>query len=86
MISSCEKVLIKPTIDPSDQLAIFDEFQQTFSEKYAMFEFKGVDWTEVVETNRALINSSTTDEELFEIIGEMILLLRDGHTFITDHS
>jgi peptidase S41-like protein/tricorn protease-like protein len=82
--SACEKAFIEKAPNASDRLAVFDEFWKIFNEKYAMFEFKGVDWEALKEQNRPKINENTTDEELFEIMGDMVIALRDAHSNLSD--
>ena len=51
-----------------------------------MFEFKGADWQATFDQNRPLISENTSNVELFEILGNMILSLRDGHNGLIDFS
>lgn len=86
LISSCEKAFIEAAPNGSNQEEVFDEFWTTFNEKYAMFEFKGVDWQAAYDRIRPTISANTSDAELFEIMGGMVQSLRDGHTDLTDFS
>ena len=86
LIASCEKAFVEPAPNGNNQVEIFEEFWNIFNEKYAMFDFKGVDWQAEYERNRPLVNENTTDAELFEIMGNMVLKLRDGHSDLTDFS
>ena len=85
-ISSCEKAFIEAAPNGSNQEEVFEEFWTTFNEKYAMFEFKGVDWQAEYDRIRPTISSNTSDAELFEIMGGMVQNLRDGHSDLTDLS
>ena len=84
--TACEKAFIKPAPNGQHQLEVFDEFWNAFNDKYAMFDFKGVDWQAAYNSNRALIDENTSNEALFEIMGDMVLSLRDGHSDLTDFS
>ncbi len=84
--TSCEKAFLSNGPNADNQLEVFDEFWNTFNEKYAMFEFKNVDWQTSYDSHRPMITENTSDEELFEILGDMVLSLRDGHTSLTDIS
>lgn len=80
-IISCEKVIMEgnPETGP---LAIFDEYTTLVKEKYAMLEFKGVDIDALSAQIRSNLSNTTTDEELFQAIGQITLALRDGHSSI----
>ncbi len=62
-----------------DPQFVFDVFAQTFSEHYAFFELRDVDWPAVVEEQRSEISSQTTDDELFQALSSLIQELNDGH-------
>ena len=82
-ISSCEKIVLDP--NPSnDKLAVFDEYWTVVNEKYAMFEFKNVDWDMVRDTTRPKINDNMDDAAFFNILDDMASTLRDAHTWVSD--
>lgn len=83
-LNACQQALEESVVPQSEQLALFDEFTQVFGEKYAMFESKGVNWEALAQEQRSKITMSTTEEELFDLMGEMVLQLRDGHTVLMD--
>ena len=57
----------------------FEEFWQTFNNRYPFFEVRKVDWKKQYETYRARVTSETNDDELFDILCEMLAPLNDGH-------
>ena len=59
--------------------AIFDELWGTFSERYAFFELRGVDWNAQRRKYRPLVTAETTDTQLFDIFCKMLKPLNDGH-------
>jgi carboxyl-terminal processing protease len=79
--SACEKNFIEPPANDAE--AVFDNLWNTFNEEYAPFEERNVDWDAAYNSFRPLINSNTTDDELFDIISQMIALLDDGHVNLT---
>lgn len=83
-ILSCEQIAFEPQ-PGSDNAAVFDEFWNTFNEKYAMFEAKNVDWQQLYNENRSKIDNNSTQQELFTVMGEMLLMLRDGHSALFDN-
>jgi len=86
LMASCEKAFIETAPNGSNQEEVFEEFWTTFNEKYAMFDFKGVNWQAEYDRNRPLVSVNTSDAELFEIMGNMVTKLRDGHSDLTDFS
>lgn len=78
-LGSCE--YLATDVNPGkDQASIFEEFWKTFDEKYGIFDAKGVDWMQVYNENRPLISNTISDDSLFNVMGRMVLLLRDSHT------
>jgi hypothetical protein len=57
----------------------FEEFWQTFYQRYPFFEVRNVDWKKQHETYRAKVTSQTRDDELFDILCQMLAPLNDGH-------
>lgn len=69
---------------PSDPLAIFDVFWETYEENYPFFAAKGIDWQQVRNRYRPQVTPTTTDAELFTILSAMIAPLNDAHTILSD--
>lgn len=63
--------------------AIFENLWYTFNEEYAVFDERGVDWDEQYDIYRPQVDATTTDDELFTIISEMLTPLDDGHVTLT---
>ncbi len=61
-------------------LGNFDALWTIIDEHYTFFADKDVDWDEVGARYRAKVNSSITSAELFELCGDMLKELKDGHT------
>lgn len=82
--TSCEKIALEP--NPSvDNLSVYDEYWKIFNEKYAMFEFKNVDWDEVKNLTRPLVDNTISQDSFFSILASMTITLRDGHTVLIDY-
>lgn len=77
-LAACEEVLIEknPTNDP---ITNFDVLWSIMDERYSFFQYKNVDWDSVYDAYRPLVNSTTSDVELFDIMKDMLRLLQDGH-------
>jgi carboxyl-terminal processing protease len=81
MTQSCDSVFeAEPENNPE---AIFENFWKTFDEEYAVFEERGVDWDDQYVAFRPEVSASTTDDELFAILAQMVLPLDDGHVSVT---
>ena len=75
---ACERAFIEP--DPADNpVENFDFLWTTVDEKYAFFDYKNIDWDEVYQRYRPLVNNSMTEEDLFWVMNDMLYELRDGH-------
>ncbi|WP_299435191.1 S41 family peptidase [uncultured Aquimarina sp.] len=67
---------ISKTEDPKVN---FDHFWNIFNDYYAFFETRNVDWSQYQS-----LREQVTSENFYEIIGELVLLLNDGHVAIDD--
>lgn len=65
---------------PTGPLAAFDIFWTTYAENYPFFAAKGIDWKAVRDQYRPRVRPTTSDDELFDILVEMIEPLGDAHT------
>lgn len=80
-IVSCEGLFSEqPSNDPE---AIFENLWTTFQQEYAPFEERNVDWELEYSRFRPLVNSTSSDEELFAIISDLLETLDDGHVSLT---
>jgi hypothetical protein len=73
-------VCSQPT--PNTPESNFDVFATTWAEHYILFDEKKVDWPAVVAESRAKVTPTTTPQQLFQILREMIEPMNDAHTFI----
>lgn len=58
----------------------FDALWTILDEHYSFFQYKNVDWNEVRARYRAKLTQNMTSQELFDLCGDMLKELRDGHT------
>jgi hypothetical protein len=77
----CEKVLMQKDASTESE-AIFQEVWTVIDERYPFFELKQVDWNEVYNLYHQKAAESYGGIQLFNILGNMILELEDGHTDI----
>lgn len=61
----------------------FEALWKIMDERYCFFDYKadeyGLDWNEVRARYSAQISDGMTDDQLFEVLGNMLGELRDGH-------
>lgn len=82
MAAGCGDLLLGP--DPGDgPEENFEILWQTFDRHYAHFDLKGIDWHALYAEHRPRIDASTTDDELFEVMSEMLGHLNDGHVYLS---
>ncbi len=63
-----------------DPYGNFDALWTIIDEHYSFFDYKQVDWNEVGARYRAKLTHDMTSQELFDLCGDMLKELRDGHT------
>lgn len=73
-----------PSITPeTDQpLFNFNIFWRTYEDWFAFFEILDINWQEEYDFYAAQVDSTTTPEELFEIMSNLLANLNDGHSFL----
>lgn len=81
ILQGCSSVFeAEPANNPE---AIFESFWKTFDEDYAVFDERGVDWDDQYAAFRPSVTASTSDDELFALLAQMIEPLDDGHVSLT---
>lgn len=78
LLASCERAFIGPQPDAEAE-ATFDALWTVVDERYAFFEYKGVNWDEVRSRYESSINSETGTVDLFYTCADMLNELEDGH-------
>jgi len=63
-----------------DQVGNFEALWTIMDEHYSFFDYKQVNWDEVHDLYRRRVSNEMTDRELFDLCGDMLKQLRDGHT------
>ncbi len=81
VICSCQKIIFvdEPANDPE---SIFEYFWNYYNDNYAVFDERHVNWQELYNLNRPMVNENTTDDELYAIITNMLAPLNDGHVML----
>lgn len=79
LILSCSKVLVKPNSEASPT-NVFNEMWSEINDKYVFFDHKNVNWDSIKKVYEPLISDDLNDEALYNLLSNMILSLKDGHT------
>ena len=75
LLASCVDEEQKPDT-PSGS---FEALWQIMDERYCFFDEKQVDWQQVHEKYAQRVNDTMLPQQLFEVMGDMLAELRDGH-------
>jgi len=65
-----------------DPKKLFLEFWEFVDKNYIYFEAKKIDWNKIYLHYSSKIDSSTSEDELFDFMDAAILELKDGHSII----
>ena len=65
------------TVDPRTN---FEALWKILDENYCFFDYKQVDWDEVHDRYSAQLTDTMNQFALFDLMGEMLAELKDGHT------
>lgn len=78
IMASCEKEMIgtEPGNTPVNN---FELFWKTFDQRYGLFDVKQINWQGIHDQFSGRVNDQTTDEELYQVFSDMIVLLNDNH-------
>lgn len=59
--------------------SIFEQVWTFTDENYSFFEYKKIDWDSVKIEYEKKIDEKMSEEELFDVLADMLFLLKDGH-------
>lgn len=71
-------------LSPQDRLKLFDTVWQTVSARYVYPDFGGLDWNAIRQEYTLKIQAAADDQAVYDLIGEMIAKLKDGHSGYLD--
>lgn len=57
----------------------FEALWKIINEHYCFFEYKQVDWNAIHDKYQRQLAGNVSDDQLFEVLGNMLAELRDGH-------
>lgn len=74
----CEKI-IEPNAPQDNPRAIFEKLWTDVHNRYSFFEEKQIDWEAIKAIYSPLIHENMDPIEFFDILGDMLAELQDGH-------
>jgi hypothetical protein len=74
----CSNLFVEPETSGEPE-AVFDLLWSEFDRYYPFFIDKNINWDSVYTIYRPRIGNEMTEDDLFEVISDMLLILRDGH-------
>jgi len=77
-LSACE-LMFTETVPEATPQENFDYMWKVVDENYSFFTYKNIDWQQVYNDNQSRITDNMTQEELFDVLADMLFVLRDGH-------
>ena len=80
LTTSCELIMFdraNPSTDPHEN---FNYLWNEIDKKYSYFEYKNLDWDAVKSKYEVQLRDSMSDEELFDVLANMMIELRDDHS------
>ncbi len=80
---SCQKTVLGPSMDASPE-RIFEQIWTDFDLHCGIFYPKGINWDSLYSVYRPQVSPSTTDDELWNVLTQMLEELDDEHTFINN--
>tara|TARA_R110001592_G_scaffold338552_1_gene625756 strand:- start:112764 stop:113798 length:1035 start_codon:yes stop_codon:yes gene_type:complete len=81
----CEEVFLGEEA-PNSPTNNFEVFWNDFDQHYSLFKVRAIDWNQLYQTYRPLVNDDMIEEELWEVMTAMVEHLDDSHTTIYDGS
>ncbi|WP_111709937.1 S41 family peptidase [Lutibacter citreus] len=81
--SACTNLIIDDD-EPITPINNFEIFWNDFNQHYSLFTIRNINWNNLYEIYRPQINETTSDEELWNILSNLIEQLDDSHTVLFD--
>jgi hypothetical protein len=76
--NACEKVYFNEKSDNPEY--IFDCCWKEVDQNFSFFSYLNLNWDSVYSVYRPKVKPNTSSKELLQILGEMIMSLKDGHS------
>lgn len=70
----------------NDPTGNFEQLWKIIDEQYCFLDAKGIDWDAVHDKYSPLVLSGISNDDLFDILSEMLYVLKDGHVNLSSAS
>ena len=70
----------------NDPRGNFEQLWKIIDEQYCFLDTKGIDWDAVHDEYSKLIIPSMSNDDLFDILSQMLYILKDGHVNLSSAS
>lgn len=84
MLGACEKVDSYENAD-SDFMHNFDVAWNIINENYCYLGYKNIDWDKIYDEYKPRVENAKDEFEFFDIMSELVDVLRDGHSAIVSN-
>ena len=78
LLTACEEALIREEYE-DNAVDAFNSLWTEVDENYTFFELRDIDWDAVYEENRPRVENGMRNDSLFNVLADMLFVLRDGH-------
>lgn len=78
LLCSCEKLYFQEV--SNDPESVFECFWNEVDQNFSFFSYLNLNWDSIHTVYRPKVNLNTPPKELAQILGQMIKLLKDGHS------
>ncbi len=78
-LTSCERMFMDAD-EPKNPVNVFEYLWNKVDQQYTFFDIKGVNWDSIHTVYRAKVYDDMSDDSLFNVLGDMLGTLNDGHT------
>lgn len=79
-LCACENLFFESDQASTDPQENFDALWKACDEKYSYFDVKNIDWDEVKHQQQTKLYDGMSEDSLFNVLAEMLTILRDDHT------
>ena len=83
LLTACEEAFLGSDAADNPEYN-FELLWNDLDQHYSLFTVRNLNWDSIYQVYRPQVTTTTTDEELFTIMADMIEYLDDSHTFIVD--
>ncbi len=77
-LTACEEAFIREEYQ-DNAVDVFNSLWSEVDENYTFFDLRNINWDAVYEQNRPRVENGMRNDSLFNVLADMLFVLRDGH-------